>query len=40
MSTKAAGYNKETEARYYEKVRYEEAQESFGRYHPVFVEGE
>jgi len=39
VSAKAAGHSKETKARYYKKVSYEEAQESFGRYHPAFVEG-
>ena len=39
VSAKAAWHSKETKARYYKKVSYEEAQESFGRYHPAFVEG-
>ena len=39
MSAKAAEHSKETKARYYKKVSYEEAQESFGRYHPAFVGG-
>jgi len=39
VSAKAVGHSKETKARYYKKVSYEEAQESFGRYHPAFVEG-
>jgi hypothetical protein len=38
VSAKAAGHSKETKARYYKKMSFEEAQESFGRYHPVFVE--
>jgi len=39
VSAKAEGHGKETKARYYKKVRYEEAQESFGRYHLAFVDG-
>jgi len=39
VSAKAAGHSKETKERYYKKVSFEEAQESFGRYHPAFVEG-
>jgi hypothetical protein len=39
VSAKAAGHGKETKARYYKKVRFEEAQKSFGRYHQAFVEG-
>ena len=39
VSAKAAGHSKETKAKYYKKVSYEEAQESFGRHHPAFVEG-
>ena len=38
MSAKAAGHSKETKARYYKKVSYEEIMESNGRYHPAFVE--
>ena len=38
-SAVAAGHSKETKARYYKKVSYEEAQESFGRHHTAFVEG-
>jgi len=36
VSAKAAGHSKETKARYYKKVSYEEAQKSFGREHPIF----
>jgi hypothetical protein len=39
VSAKAAGHSKETKAKYYKKVSFEEAQESFGRHHPAFVEG-
>ena len=39
VSAKAAGHSKETKARYYKKVSYEEVQELFGRYHLVFVGG-
>ena len=39
VSAKAAGHSKETKERYYKKVSLEETQESFGRYHPAFVEG-
>ena len=39
VSAKAAGHSKETKAKYYKMVSYEEAQESFGRHHPAFVEG-
>ncbi len=39
VSAKAAGHSKETKARYYKKVSYEEAQESFAKHHPAFVEG-
>jgi len=39
VSAKAAGHSKETKARYNKKVSYEEAQESFRRHHPAFVEG-
>jgi hypothetical protein len=39
VSAKAAGHSKETKARYYKKVSYEEAIESFGKHHPAFVEG-
>jgi hypothetical protein len=39
VSVKAAGHSKETKARYYKKISYEEAIESFGRHHPAFVEG-
>jgi len=39
VSAKAAGHSKETKARYYKKVSYEEAQKLFGRHHPAFVEG-
>ena len=39
VSAKAAGHSKETKARYYKKVSYEEAQESFGRHRLAFVEG-
>ncbi|MDW7777065.1 MAG: hypothetical protein SCH39_12145 [Methanosarcinales archaeon] len=38
VSAKAAWHSKETKARYCKKVSYEEAQESFGRYHPAFLE--
>ena len=38
VSAKAAGHSKETKARYYKNVSYEEAQESYSRYHPAFVE--
>ena len=38
-SAKAAGHSKKTKERYYKKVSFEETQESFGRYHPAFVEG-
>ncbi|MGB8216268.1 MAG: hypothetical protein WCE94_03110 [Candidatus Methanoperedens sp.] len=31
VSAKAAGHSKETKARYYKKLSYEEAQESFAR---------
>ncbi len=37
VSAKAAGHSKETKARYYKKMR--EAQESYARHHPAFVEG-
>ena len=37
-SAKAAGHSKETKARYYKKVSYEEAQESYAKHHPAFVE--
>ena len=33
------GHSKETKARHYEKVSYEEVQESLGSHHPAFVEG-
>jgi hypothetical protein len=39
VSAKAAEHSKETKARYYKKVSYEEAQESYAKHHPVFVEG-
>ena len=39
VSAKAAGHSKERKERYYKKVSFEETQESFGRYHPAFVEG-
>jgi hypothetical protein len=39
VSAKAAAHSKEMKARYFKKVSYEEVQESFGRYHPAFVEG-
>lgn len=39
VSAKAAGHSKETKARYYKKVSYEEAQESYAKHHPAFVEG-
>jgi len=39
VSEKAAEHSKETKVRYYKKVSYEEAQESFSRHHPAFVEG-
>jgi len=38
VSAKAAGHSKETKAQYYKKVSYKEAQESFARHHPAFVE--
>jgi hypothetical protein len=38
VSAKAAGHSKEMKAGYYKKVSYEEAIESFGGYHPAFVE--
>ncbi len=31
-------HSKETKARYYKKVSYEEAQESYAKHHPAFVE--
>lgn len=39
VSAKAAGHSKETKARYYRKVSYEEVQESYARHHQMFVEG-
>jgi site-specific recombinase XerD len=39
VSAKVAGHSKETKARYYKKVSKRQAQESFGRHHPAFVEG-
>jgi hypothetical protein len=39
VSAKAAGHSKETKAKYYKKESYEEAQESFRRHYPAFVEG-
>jgi hypothetical protein len=39
VSAKAAGHSKETKARYYRKVSYEEAQESYVKHHPSFVTG-
>ncbi len=39
VSAKAAGHSKETKARYYKKVSYEEAQESYSKHHTAFVEG-
>lgn len=39
VSAKAAGHSKETKAKYYKKVSYEEAQESFANHHPAFTEG-
>lgn len=39
VSAKAAGHSKETKARYYKKVSYEEAQESYAKHHPAFLEG-
>lgn len=39
VSAKAAGHSKETKAKYYKKVSYEEAQESYAKHHPAFVEG-
>lgn len=39
VSAKAAGHSKETKARYYKKVSYEEAQESYAKHHPAFMEG-
>ena len=39
VSAKAAGDSKEMKVRDYKKVSFEETQESFGRYHPAFVEG-
>ncbi len=37
VSAKAAGHNKETKARYYKKVSYEEALEAYARHLPAFV---
>jgi len=39
VSAKAAGHSKETKSRYYKKVSYEEAQESYAKHHPAFTEG-
>lgn len=39
VSAKAAGHSMQTKAKYYKKVSYEEAQESFAKHHPAFVEG-
>jgi integrase len=39
VSAKASGHSKETKARYYKKVSYEEAQESYAKHHPAFVDG-
>jgi len=39
VSAKAAGHSKETKAKYYKKVSFEEAQESFAKHHPAFTEG-
>jgi hypothetical protein len=39
VSEKVAGHSKEMKARYYKKVSYEEAQESYVRHHPAFIEG-
>lgn len=38
VSAKAAGHSKETKAKYYKKISYEEAQESYARHLPAFVE--
>ncbi|HUW67872.1 MAG TPA: hypothetical protein VMW20_07460 [Candidatus Nanoarchaeia archaeon] len=38
VSAKAAGHSKEMKPRYFKKVSYVEAIESFWRYHPAFVE--
>ena len=38
VSAKAAGESEETKARSYKKVSKRQAQESFGKHHPAFVE--
>ncbi len=38
VSAKAAGNGKETKARYYKKVSYKEAQESYAKHHSAFLE--
>ena len=37
VSAKGAGHSKETKARYYKKVSYEEAQESYARQNPLLL---
>jgi hypothetical protein len=39
VSAKAAGHSKEIKARYYKKVSFEEAQESYAKHHHAFVGG-
>ncbi|MCL7413390.1 MAG: hypothetical protein M8353_07205 [ANME-2 cluster archaeon] len=39
VSAKVAGHSKETKVRYYKKVSFEEAQESFGMHHPFMGGG-
>ncbi len=39
VSAKGAVHSMETKAKYYKKVSYEEAQESYAKHHPAFVEG-
>ena len=38
VSARAAGQCKETNVKYYKKVSFDEAQESYAKYHPAFVE--